>query len=99
MATNTTTTTIMSAVISGTSPVADSVSEGISAAHALVNSVGRRIGEVAHREHRGSRTVADQPSLAFITEVLQPGDPRATSEPMKIAKQAKADGLKRRRVG
>jgi len=98
MATNATTTANMSAVINGTSRAAHNVSDGISAADALVNSVGRRIREVARREHRGSTTADDQPSLTFITEVLKPGDPRATSEPMELAEQAEADGLKRRCV-
>jgi len=98
MATNATTTANMSSVINGTSPAAHNVSDCISAADALVNSVGRRIGEVALREHRGSTTTDDQPSLNFVTEVLQSGDPRATSESMKPAKQAEADGIKRRCV-
>jgi len=98
MAANATTTASMSAVINGTSPAAHNVSEGISVADTLVNSVGRRIGEVARREHRGSKKAKDQPILTFITEVLQPGDPRATSVPTEPAKQAEADGLMRRRA-
>jgi len=98
MKTSATTTVNQSSVNTGMSPAAHNVSDGISAADALVNSVGRRIREVARREHRGSTTADDQPSLTFITEVLQPGDPRATSEPMELAKQAEADGLKRRCV-
>jgi len=96
MATNTTTTAKLSAILYGTSPAALNVSDGISAADTLVNSVGRRVGEVARREHRGSTTADDQPSLTFITEVLKPGDSRATSEPMELGKQAEADCLKRR---
>jgi len=98
MATNATTTASMSAVTNGTSPAAHNVSEGISVADTLVNSVGRRIGEVARREHRGSKKAEDQPILTFITEVLQPGDPRATSVPTELAKQAEADSLMRRRA-
>jgi len=98
MAPNATTTANMSVVINGTSPAAHNVSDGSSSADALVNSVGRRIGEVARREHRGSTTADDQPSLTFITEVLKPGDPSATSEPMELAKNAEADRLKLRCV-
>ena len=49
METNATTTANMSAVINGTSRAAHNVSDGISAADALVISFGRRIREVARR--------------------------------------------------
>ena len=53
---------------------------------------------MARPEQRGSTTADDQPCMTFITEVLKRGDTRATSEPMKLSKQAKADALKRRCV-
>jgi len=98
MATNTTATANLATVSTGKAPDFCNVTDGIAEAEALVDSVCRRIGEVARRVHRSFTTDMNHPILTFITRVLHRGDPREESETMEAAKQAEADGLKRRCV-
>ena len=81
-----------------TGTVAVNVADGISAAGAFVNSLSRQIGHVSLSRHRAAPYDEKERSSTSMTEVLEPGDPRASIPGMEAAKQAEADGLKRRGV-
>ena len=77
---------------------ARNASNGITAAEALVADIGRQVGGAARRGAGGSANEQEAASTTLITEVLEPGDPRALTPEMEAAKWAEADGLKRRRA-
>jgi len=79
----------------GTGTVAVNVADGVSAAGAIVDSVSRQIGHVSLSRHRAAPDKENERSSTFMTEVLEPGDPRASIPGMEAARQAEADGLKR----
>jgi len=80
----------------GTGTVAVNFADGISAAGAFVNSMYRQIGHVSLSLHRAVPYEEDERSSTFMTQVLEPDDPRASIPGMEAARQAEADGLKRR---
>ena len=77
---------------------ARNASNGITAAEALVADIGRRVRGAARRGAGGSENEQEAASTTLITEVLEPGDPRALTPEMEAAKWAEADGLKHRRA-
>jgi len=83
-------------VTGAASTSARNASEGVAAAAELVADIGRRVGGVARRDVRGLPDEQETATTTFITEVLQLGDPRASTPAMEAAKWAEADGLKRR---
>ena len=80
----------------GTGTVAVIVADGISAAVAIVNSVYRQIGHVSLSRHCAAPYEEDERSSTSMSEVLEHGDLLDSIPGMEAARQAEADGLKRR---